>query len=68
MAWVFSVVGTYLHTRDRRKASKSIRGQRAEDDASLVELVDMRDGQGGGCACRGKVLNLYKGLRQKRPT
>jgi hypothetical protein len=25
----------------------------------------MRDGQGGVCACRRKVLNLYKGLRAK---
>jgi hypothetical protein len=42
MAWVLFVVGTYLRKKiDQRKleALKSIRGERAEDDASLTKLV-----------------------------
>jgi hypothetical protein len=61
------VVGTYLRKKiDQRKleALKSIRGERAEDDASLTKLVSTSNGQGGSCACRGIVLNLYQGLRQ----
>jgi hypothetical protein len=41
---------------DQRKleALKLIRGERAEDDASLTKLVSTSNGQGGSCACRGK--------------